>query len=97
MNHLWVLLNLKIVDPWWTLLGATLEDPLRSSSLSSSSLSNDPLVNHDWENLTHLAAIALIIGIVAAVGIVSKKVEHAIAAALLSSLVVIGFFFLAGR
>lgn len=73
-------------------LGATLEDPNRSSNLP-----NEPLVNQSWQSFTHIAAIVFAIGLIAIVGIVSKKVEHAVAAALVSSLLLIGFFFLVGR
>lgn len=78
----------------YVLLGATLEDP---ASPARSSVPNDPLVNHSWENFTQIAAIAFVIGLIVVVGVVSKKVEHAIAFALVSSLGLIGFFLLLGH
>lgn len=70
-------------------LGAVLEDPNRSHSLP-----NDPLVNQGGQTFTHVAAIVFAIVLIAIVGIVSKKVEHAIITALVASLLLIGFFFL---
>ncbi|MER3476840.1 MAG: hypothetical protein C4287_10275, partial [Leptolyngbya sp. ERB_1_2] len=58
---------------------------------------NDPLVNQSWANFTHIAAIVFVIILVMIVGIVSKKVEHAIAFALIASLLLIGFFVLVGH
>lgn len=76
------------------LIGATLEDP---GSSASPSLPNDPLVNHQWQSFPYIAAIVLAICLIAVVGVVSRKVEHAIAAALIASLVLIGLFLLVGH
>ncbi|MER3433341.1 MAG: hypothetical protein C4288_07900 [Leptolyngbya sp. ERB_1_1] len=74
--------------------GATLQDP---NPAPSPTVPNDPLVNQSWANFTHIAAIVFVIILVMIVGIVSKKVEHAIAFALIASLLLIGFFVLVGH
>jgi len=76
------------------LIRATLEEP---RSLVPSPLPNDPLVNHQWQQFPYIAAIVFSICLIAIVGIVSKKVEHAIAAALVASFILISLFFLASR
>ncbi|MBE9009935.1 hypothetical protein IQ250_06915 [Pseudanabaenaceae cyanobacterium LEGE 13415] len=82
------------IEPLRLLLGSTLEDP---NPAPSPTVTNDPLVNHRWESFPYIAAIAFVIILIVGVGVVSKKVEHAIAAALISSLLLIGFFFLTNR
>lgn len=74
--------------------GATLEDP---NPAPSPTVPNDPLVNQSWHNFTYIAAIVFAIVLVVMVGVLSKKVEHAIAFALIASLFLIGFFFVFGR
>jgi hypothetical protein len=82
-------------------MGAILEDPRTpipsSSPTPSPNVVGEPLVNHTWADVTHIAAIVLAICLIGIVGIFSRKVEYAIGVALVLSLILIGFFFLIGR
>jgi hypothetical protein len=81
--------------------GSILEDPRtpipKALPTSSPTGSSEPLVNHTWADVTHIAAIVLAICLIGIVGIFSRKVEYAIGVALVLSLILIGFFFLIGR
>ncbi|MBW4442010.1 MAG: hypothetical protein KME10_12380 [Plectolyngbya sp. WJT66-NPBG17] len=72
-------------------LVTTLENPNKPSDLS-----DNLLVNQSWQAFIYIAAIVFVLSLITIVGIVSKKAEHAIAVALVASLLMIGFFFLTG-
>jgi len=76
-----------------------LPDPktLRSEQQTSHDAQSDPLIAHGWQKATYIGTALLAFGFVALVGIFSRKVEHMIVAALMLTLVIIGFFVFVGR
>lgn len=85
--------HFMMIEPLRLFFGATLEDP----NLAPPTVPNDPLVNHSWHNFTYIAALIFAIVLIVMVGVISKKVEHAIAFALIFSLLLIGVFLLVGH
>jgi hypothetical protein len=53
---------------------------------------NDPLIAHELQTWQYLGIAALAIGAIIVVGILSPRVEHAIAFAIFLSVVLIAFF-----
>ncbi|BAY59506.1 hypothetical protein NIES2135_63830 (plasmid) [Leptolyngbya boryana NIES-2135] len=67
------------------------------TSSPSPDLPAEPLINHSWQPFFYTAAIVLVVCLAIIVGAFSRRVEHAIASALILSLVLIGFFFVLTR
>ncbi len=70
---------------------------LRSEQQTAKDAQSDPLIARGWQKATYIGTALLAFGIVALVGIFSRKVEHMIVAALMLTLVIIGFFVFVGR
>lgn len=58
---------------------------------------SDPLVNKGAQHLIYITAVVFTVVVVATVGFLSRRVEHAIATALVMSLLFIGLFWLTLR
>lgn len=59
--------------------------------------SSDPLINRGGEATVYVGVFAIILAIAAIVGIVSRRIEHAVFTALGLSLILIAVFFFTSR
>jgi hypothetical protein len=59
----------------------------------SPKVSQDTLIISGWENIVHALAFILITGGIIAVGFINKKLEYAIAFALILTAIALFFFF----
>jgi hypothetical protein len=62
--------------------------------ISAVPVQNHSLINRGEENVVYVGVFLIAIGLVAAVGIVSRKIEHALVFAIFITAVIIGFFWI---
>lgn len=75
------------------LLGAIPELPSDRETPTSGPPKKDPLIAHGWDYVLYLGIFAIAIALIAIVGAVSPRVEHALYFALAISVVLIAFLF----
>lgn len=85
--------NLRLPHQQILIADAPISEPLPSSTeLPTHATKNDPLIAKGGQDIVIFGVVLLMVGVVAIVGFLSRRIEHAIAAALVMSLLLIGFF-----
>lgn len=75
------------------LVGSIPELPSDRESPSSGPPKKDPLIAHSWDYVLYLGIFAISVALIAIVGVVSPRVEHALYFALALSVILIAFLF----